>query len=79
MTPASFNTAAVTVAANWMLGEAHGLAEYIQQNLSILPMALAAGIAAVFVRRRWVQWACLAVELAAWAWYFGALQGPLAG
>lgn len=71
--------AGVTVISNWALGEAHGLADFLQQNLAVLPMSLAAGLAAVFIRNRWVQWACLAVELAAWAWYFGALQSALAG
>ena len=35
--------------------------------------------AGAIIRRIWVQFACVAVELAMWGWYFSALQGALKG
>ena len=71
--------AAATVWANLLFGQAHGVGDYIAQNITVVPRAIAAGVSAVFIRRRFVQAVCLAVELAMWVIYIGFQQRPLAG
>lgn len=71
--------AAVTVVSNIVLGQRPGAEEYPAQNITVLPMTVAAGLAAIFVRRRAVQVVCLVVELAMWAGYYGFQQSALAG
>jgi hypothetical protein len=71
--------ALITAGTNSVLGQASGAGQWQAQNLAVIPMALAAALAAVFIRTRWVQVAALVVELAAWAVYFGVLQAPLRG
>jgi hypothetical protein len=70
---------ALSIAANIYYGQASAAVELLSQNAACIPMLLAAATAAVFVRNRTVQVGALVVELAAWVWYYGALQNPLAG
>ncbi len=66
------------LAVNTLLGQAAGVGEWLGQNAAVAPMLVAA-VVAVFIRRMWVQVACVAIELAMWVWYFSALQGALKG
>ncbi len=66
---------AVTVVANAVLADAGS--QWPAQNLVIIPMTLATGAAAIFIRTAWVQSGALLVQLAGWLWYFTALQGAL--
>lgn len=70
---------AAAIAVNTLLGQAAGIGQWFDQNAAVAPMLVAAVVAAVFIRRSWVQLVCVAVELAMWGWYFSALQGALKG
>ena len=67
----------VTVGVNALLGEANGILQWPEQNVVIVPMALATSLAAIFIRRPWVQTAALAIQIAGWIWYFARLQSAL--
>ncbi|HWE46122.1 MAG TPA: hypothetical protein VG407_08835 [Caulobacteraceae bacterium] len=67
------------IAVNTLLGAAVGVGQWVEQNVAIIPMLAAAILAAIFVRKTWLQFACLAVVLAMWGWYFSPLQGALKG
>ncbi|HEY3813828.1 MAG TPA: hypothetical protein VGL66_11435 [Caulobacteraceae bacterium] len=69
----------VTIAVNSLLGQAAGIGQWMEQNVAVIPMLVAAVAAAIFIRVRWVQFVCVGVELAMWGWYFAALQPPLKG
>lgn len=74
---AIFSAVVLAYNAAYDLGS-HG-SYFLRQDIVVLPMLLAAAVAAVFIRRRLVQGACLAVELAAWGFYFVRFQNPLTG
>ena len=42
-------------------------------------VTIATGIAAVFIRKRWVQAFAVAIQILGWLWYFGKLQTALSG
>jgi hypothetical protein len=67
----------VTVATNTFLGQANGISQWPEQNVVIVPMALATSVAAVYIRRRWVQSLALVIQIAGWIWYFARLQSAL--
>jgi hypothetical protein len=67
------------LAVNTLLGAAVGMNEWMQQNVAVIPMIVAAVVAAIFMRKVWLQFVCLGVQLAMWGWYFTALQGALKG
>lgn len=67
----------ITVAVNAFLGQANGIAQWPEQNVVILPMALATSAAAIFIRARWVQGLALAIQIVGWIWYFARLQPAL--
>jgi hypothetical protein len=69
----------VTVAVNAVLGQAYGISQWPAQNLVIVPMALATSVAAIFIRRPWVQSLALAIQIGGWIWYFARLQSALSG
>ena len=45
----------VTVVTNAVLGQAAGASQWSAQNIVIVPMTLATGVAAIFINSRWVQ------------------------
>ena len=71
--------AVVALMANAVLGHVNGISQWPQQNIVIVPMALATGVAAVFIKKAWVQGAVLALQIGGWIWYFVALQTALSG
>jgi hypothetical protein len=69
----------VTVVANAVLGQAAGASQWSAQNIVIVPMTLATGVAAIFINSNWVQILALAIQIGGWIWYFAALQTALSG
>ena len=69
----------VTVLTNAMLGQTADASQWPAQNLVIVPMTLATGVAAIFIKRPWVQGLALAIQIGGWIWYFAALQTALSG
>ena len=69
----------VTVVANAMLGQTAEASQWQAQNIVIVPMTLATGMAAIFIRRSWVQGLALAIQIGGWIWYFAVLQAALSG
>lgn len=70
---------ALTVYVNAAMGEGGLSAQWSAQNLVIAPMTVATGLAAIFIRQRWVQVSAVAVQIIGWIWYFAALQSALSG
>jgi hypothetical protein len=68
-----------TVAVNAVLGHAYGITQWPAQNVVIVPMALATSVAAIFIKRPWVQSFALAIQIGGWIWYFARLQSALSG
>lgn len=52
----------VTVVINAALGQGGSASQWPAQNLVIVPMSLATGIAAIFIRRSWAQILALAIQ-----------------
>ena len=69
----------VTVVTNAMLGQTADASQWPAQNLVIVPMTVATGLAAIFIMRPWVQGLALAIQIGGWIWYFAALQAALSG
>src|SRR5262249_19561343 len=69
----------VTIITNAGLGQGGSAVQWPTQNLVIVPMTVATGIAAIFVRRPWVQGFAVAIQLLGWVWYFAKLQSALSG
>jgi hypothetical protein len=69
----------VTIITNAGLGQSGGAMQWPAQNLVIIPMTIAAGIAAIFIRMRWVQACAVTVQILGWFWYFAKLQSALSG
>jgi hypothetical protein len=69
----------LTVYVNAALGEGDLAAQWSAQNTVIAPMTVATGVAAIFIRRPWVQSAAVAIQILGWFWYFAALQSALSG
>jgi hypothetical protein len=69
----------VTAGVNAVLGQANGISQWSAQNVVIVPMALATSLAAIFIKRPWVQSVALAIQIAGWGWYFARLQSALSG
>ena len=67
----------VTVGVNALLGEANSISQWPEQNIVIVPMALATMLAAIFIARPWIQGSALAIQIAGWVWYFARLQTAL--
>ena len=45
----------------------------------IVPMALVTSVAAIFIRKAWIQYVALAVQVGGWILYFTFLQSALSG
>lgn len=70
---------AVTIVINAMFGQTADAAQWQTQNIVIVPMTLATGVAAIFIKQPWVQCVALAIQIAGWIWYFAGLQAALSG
>jgi hypothetical protein len=70
---------AVTVYVNAALGPGGSAAQWPAQNIVIAPMTLATVIAAIFIKRAWVQALAVAIQILGWLWYFAVLQSALSG
>jgi hypothetical protein len=66
----------LALAANVIFGNMLNVSEWSAQNLAVVPMVIAAALAAL-VRVRWVQIAMPIVIAAAWIFYFSFLQSAL--
>jgi hypothetical protein len=69
----------VTVVTNAGLGQGGSAVQWPAQNLVIIPMTVATGIAAIFIRTTGVQVVAVVIQLLGWLWYFGKLQSALSG
>ena len=69
----------VTVVTNATLGQAVGASQWPGYNIVIVPMAIATGVAAIFINNRAAQILALAIQIGGWIWYFAALQTALSG
>jgi hypothetical protein len=56
----------VTVMANAMLGQAAGVSQWSAQNIVTVPMTIATGAAAIFIKNRRVQILALAIQIGGW-------------
>ncbi len=56
----------VTEAANALLGQVNGILQWSAQNVVIVPMALATTVAAIYIKRSWIQSMALAIQIAGW-------------
>jgi hypothetical protein len=69
----------ITVVTNARLGQSAGASQWPAQNVVIVPMTIASGVAAIFISSRSVQILVLAIQIGGWIWYFAALQTSLSG
>src|SRR5262245_59966239 len=68
-----------TALTNALLGGGGGSSQWPAQNLVIVPMALATGAAAIFIRQRWIQALAVSIQILGWIVYFTKLQSALSG
>jgi len=68
----------VTVVTN-ALGQVGSAVQWPAQNKVIVPMAAATAIAALFIKKPWVQASAVAIQILGWVWYFAKLQSALSG
>src|SRR5262249_28687086 len=68
----------ITVITN-ARGQAGSAVQWPAQNKVIVPMAVATGIAALLIRKRWVQVLAVLMQILGWVWYFAKLQSALSG
>jgi len=69
----------VTIVTNAGLGQGGSAVQWPAQNFVIIPMTIATAIAAMFIRKLWVQAFAVAIQLLGWIWYFAKLQSALSG
>jgi hypothetical protein len=69
----------ITVVTNARLGQSAGASQWPAQNIVIVPMTIASGVAAIFISSRSVEILTLAIQIGSWIWYFGALRTSLSG
>ena len=69
----------VTIITNAGLGQGGSAVQWPAQNMVIVPMTVATGLAAIFIRRPLVQAAAVAIQILGWIWYFARLQSALSG
>lgn len=62
---------------NLVFGAGFAVQEWLSQNLVVAPMTVAAGVATIFARTRWVQAVCAMLSLGCWITYFATLQSAL--
>ena len=66
----------LSVPINYVFGQAANATEMLEQNMAVLPMALALTAAAIW-STRWVQAGAAVITLVGWASYFSTLQAAL--
>lgn len=69
----------VTVITNAGLGQGGSALQWPAQNFVIIPMTVATAVAAIFIRKPWVQGFAVAIQILGWLWYFAKLQSALSG
>ena len=69
----------VTVVTNAGLGQGGSAVQWPAQNLVMIPMTIATGLAAIFIRTAWVQGLAVAIQILGWLIYFAKLQSALSG
>ena len=69
----------VTIMTNAGLGQGGSAVQWPAQNTVLVPMAVATGVAAIFIHQRWIQAGAVAIQIVGWVWYFAKLQSALAG
>lgn len=74
-----FVLSVATIITNSGLGQGGSAAQWPAQNTVIVPMTVATGIAAIFIRRSWVQACAVGIQILGWLWYFAELQSALSG
>src|SRR5262245_2397484 len=67
----------LTISTNAGLGQGGSAVQWPAQNMVIIPMTIATGAAATFIRKPWVQGTAVAVQVVGWLWYFAKLQSAL--
>jgi hypothetical protein len=68
-----------TIITNAGLGQGGSAMQWPAQNFVIIPMTVATAIAAIFIRKPWVQASAVAIQIMGWLWYFAKLQSALSG
>ena len=69
----------VTIITNAGLGQSGTAVQWPAQNMVIIPMTVATGLAAIFIRQSWIQAAAVAIQILGWLVYFAKLQAGLSG
>ena len=69
----------MTIITNAGLGQGDSAIQWPAQNVVIIPMTIATGIAAIFIRNLRVQAFAVAIQILGWLWYFARLQSALSG
>lgn len=69
----------VTIITNAGLGQGGSALQWPAQNFVIIPMTVATAVAAIFIRKPWVQGFAVAIQILGWLWYFAKLQSALSG
>ena len=69
----------VTIITNAGLGQGGSAAQWPAQNMVIVPMTVATGLAALFIRQSWVQAVAVSIQILGWLVYFAKLQSGLSG
>jgi hypothetical protein len=68
-----------TIVTNAGLGQGGSAVQWPAQNIVIIPMTVATGIAAIFIGKPWVQFFAVTIQILGWLWYFAKLQSALSG
>lgn len=69
----------VTVVTNAGLGQGGTAVQWSAQNMVIIPMTVATGLAAVFIQKGWLQAIAVLIQITGWLVYFAKLQSGLSG
>jgi hypothetical protein len=69
----------VTIITNAGLGPGGSAMQWPAQNMVIVPMTVATGIAATFITKQWVQALAVTIQIVGWVWYFAEFQSALSG
>ena len=69
----------LTVITNAGLGQGGSAVQWPAQNMVIIPMTVATGLAAIFIRQPWIQAAAVSMQILGWLLYFTKLQSGLSG
>ena len=69
----------VTIITNAGIGQGASAVQWPAQNIVIVPMTVTTGIAAILIKKPWVQAFAVAIQILGWFWYFAKLQSALSG